>query len=106
MQALAGLEANDVKRVLVAPSGSSGTPLTCVASDPHVLQVLALYRGASDGTPLPTEWLVDAAGSLRAIWYPGNSESWSNPATLKHRLDDIGRIPGAARAAGGHAHHH
>jgi len=106
LQALAGFEANDVKRVLVAPSGPPGTASTCIASDPHVLQVLALYRGASASTPLPTEWLVDAAGSLRAIWYPGNSESWSDPATLKHRLDDIGRIPGAARAAGGHAHHH
>jgi mono/diheme cytochrome c family protein len=106
LQALAGLEANDVKRVLVAPSSPSSTASTCIASDPHVLQVLALYRGASDGTPLPTEWLVDAAGSLRAIWYPGNSESWNDPATLKHRLDDIRRIPGAARAAGGHAHHH
>jgi hypothetical protein len=69
LQALAGLEANDVKRVLVAPSGSSGTPLTCVAGDPHVLQVLALYRGASAGTHLPIEWLVDAASSLRTIWY-------------------------------------
>ena len=108
LQALAGLEANDVKRVLVAPSApsGSGTASTCIASDPHLLQVLALYRGASADTPLPTEWLVDAAGSLRAIWYPGNGESWNDPATLKHRLDDIKRIPAVARAAGGHAHHH
>jgi hypothetical protein len=108
LQALAGLEANDVKQVLVAPSApsGSGTASTCIASDPHLLQVLALYRGASADTPLPTEWLVDAAGSLRAIWYPGNGESWNDPATLKHRLDDIKRIPAVARAAGGHAHHH
>jgi hypothetical protein len=108
LQALAGLEANDVKRVLVAPSApsGSGTASTCIASDPHLLQVLALYRGASAGAVLPTEWLVDSAGSLRAIWYPGNGESWNDPATLKHRLDDIKRIPAVARAAGGHAHHH
>ena len=108
LQALAGLEANDVKRVLVAPSApsGSGTASTCIASDPHLLRVLTLYRGASADTPLPTEWLVDAAGSLRAIWYPGNGESWNDPATLKHRLDDIKRIPAVAHAAGGHAHHH
>ena len=106
LQALAGLEANDVKRVLVAPSSPSSTASTCIASDPHLLRVLALYRGASADTPLPTEWFVDAAGSLRAIWYPGNGESWNDPAMLKHRLDDIKRIPTVARAAGGHAHHH
>jgi hypothetical protein len=55
-------------------------------------------------TLLPTEWLVDAAGSVHAIWYPGSGESWNDPATLKHRLDDIKRIPAVARAAGKHAH--
>ena len=106
LQALAGLEANDVMRVLVAPSGPSSTASTCIANDPHVLQVFALYRGAVADTSLPTEWLIDAAGSLRAIWYLGNGEPWSDTATLKHRLDDIRRIPAVARAAGGHAHHH
>ena len=106
LQALAGFEANDVKRILVAPSSPSNTASTCIASAPDVLQVLALYRGASSDTSLPTEWLVDAAGSLRAIWYPGNGESWSDPATLKHRLDDIKRIRAVARATGGHVHHH
>ena len=106
LQALAGLEANDVKRVLVAPSGPSGTASTCIASDPNVLRVFALYRGMVADAPLPTEWLVDAAGSLRAIWYVGNGESWSDRQTLKRRLDDIRRIPAVARAAGGHAHHH
>ena len=106
LQALAGLEANDVKRVFVAPSGPSGTGSTCIASDPNVLRVFALYRGMVADAPLPTEWLVDAAGSLRAIWYVGNGESWSDPATLERRLDDIRRIPAVARAAGGHAHHH
>ena len=78
LQAVAGPEANDVMRVLVARSGSSSTASTCIASDPNVLQVLALYRGAVADTPLPTEWLVDAAGSLRTIWYAGNGEPWSD----------------------------
>ena len=108
LQGLAGLEANDVKRVLVAPSApsASGTASTCIASDHHLLQVLAQYRGASVDTPLPTEWLVDIAGSLRAVWYPGNGESWNASATLKRRLDDIKRFPAVARIAGGHGHHH
>ena len=106
LQALARFEANGVKRILVAPSSPSNTASTCIASDPDVLQVLALYRGASSDTSLPTEWLVDAAGSLRAIWHPGSGESWRDPATLKHRLDDIKRIRAVARATGGHAHHH
>ena len=106
LQALAGFEANDVKRILVAPSRPSNTASTCIASAPDVLQVLALYRGASSDASLPTEWLVDAAGSLRVIWYPGNGESWRDPATLKLRLDDIKRIRAVARAAGGHVHHH
>jgi putative copper export protein/mono/diheme cytochrome c family protein len=106
LHALAAFEANEVKRVVVAPLSPSNTGSTCIASDPHVLQVLALYRSASADASLPTEWLIDAAGSLRAIWYPGNGESWSDPAALKHRLDDIRRIPAVARAAGWHAHHH
>ena len=106
LQALVGFEANGVKLILVAPSSPSNTASTCIASDPDVLQVLALYRGASSDTSLPTEWLVDAAGSLRAIWHLGSGESWSEPATLKHRLDDIKRIRAVARATGGHAHHH
>jgi putative copper export protein/mono/diheme cytochrome c family protein len=105
-QAVAGPEARDVMRVLVAPSGPSSTTSTCIASDPNVLQVLALYRGAVGDTPLATEWLVDAAGSLRAIWYAGNGEPWSDGTTLKHRLDDIWHIPAVARAAGGQVHHH
>jgi putative copper export protein/mono/diheme cytochrome c family protein len=106
LHALAGLEANNVMRILVAPSDPSSTASTCIVSDPHVLQVFALYRGMIADTPLPTEWLVDAAGLLRAIWYFGNGEPWSDGMTLKHRLDDIRRISAAARAAGGHAHHH
>jgi putative copper export protein/mono/diheme cytochrome c family protein len=106
LQALAGFEANGVKRILVLPSNPSNTDSTCIASEPDVLQMLALYRGASSDTSLPTEWLVDAVGSLRAIWYPGNGESWHASATLKQRLDDIKRIPAVARAAGEHAHHH
>jgi putative copper export protein/mono/diheme cytochrome c family protein len=106
LQALAGVKANDLKRILAAQSGPPATTSTCIAGNPNVLQVLALYRGASADTPLATEWLVDAAGSLRAIWYPGDGESWNDPITLKHRLDDIRRIFAVARAAGGHAHHH
>ena len=106
LHALARFEANGVKRILVAPSSPSNTASTCIASDPDVLQVLALYRGASSDASLPTEWLLDAAGSLRAIWYPGSGDSWSDPATLKHRLDDIKRIRAVPRATGGHAHHH
>ena len=101
-----GVEANDLKRILAAQSDPPATTSTCIASNPNVLQVLALYRGAPADTPLPTEWLVDVAGSLRAIWYPGNGASWNDPITLKHRLDDIRRISAVARAAGGHAHHH
>jgi putative copper export protein/mono/diheme cytochrome c family protein len=106
LQTLARLEASDVMRVLVAPSNPSSTASTCIASDPDVLRVFALYRGMIANAPLPTEWLVDAAGSLRAIWYVGNGESWNDPATLERRLDDIRRIPAVARAAGEHAHHH
>ena len=106
LQALTGFEANDVKQILVAPSSPSNTASTCIVSDPHVLQVFALYRGMNGDTALPTEWLVDAAGLLRAIWYLGNGEPWSDRTTLKHRLDDIRRIFAAARTAGGHAHHH
>ena len=106
LQAVAGPEAKDVMRVLVAPSGPSSTTSTCIASDPNALQLFALYRSVISDTALPTEWLVDAAGSLRAIWYVGNGQKWSNPVTLKRRLDDIRRIPAVARATGGHVHNH
>jgi putative copper export protein/mono/diheme cytochrome c family protein len=106
LHALAGFETNDVMRILIAPSVPSSSALSCVATDLRVLRVLNLYRGTLADDPSPTEWLVDASGSLRAIWYPGNGEAWSDLSVLKRRLDDISRVPAVTSAAEGHAHHY
>jgi hypothetical protein len=42
LQALTAVEGNNVRQILAAPSDPSSTASTCVATYPHVLQVLAL----------------------------------------------------------------
>jgi hypothetical protein len=55
-------------------------------------ETTSLYRGDDADTPLRTEWLVDAAGSPRAIWYPGMGDSWSDPAKMAKFYNARGEI--------------
>jgi putative copper resistance protein D len=78
----------------------------CSTTDPDVARAFALYRGKLGDQADGTEFLIDAHGWLRAIWYPGLRPDWSQPQML---TDEINRIlqnpaPGSP-GSGAHAHH-
>jgi hypothetical protein len=54
----------------------------------------------SDGT----EFLVDASGSLRAIWSPGDKPDWRDVDVLQRETAAIRDAPPAMRTQGSHVH--
>src|SRR5262249_48607610 len=44
-----------------------------------------------------TEFLVDASGWLRAMWWPGLMPDWNEPSVLAREIDRIRRAPGQPR---------
>ena len=56
----------------------------------------ARMRGHSDGT----EFLVDASGSLRAIWSPGDKPDWRDADALQRETAAIRDAPPAMRTHG------
>ena len=54
----------------------------------------------SDGT----EFLVDASGSLRAIWSPGDKPDWRADDVLQREIAAIRDAPVAMRTQGSHVH--
>jgi putative copper export protein/mono/diheme cytochrome c family protein len=93
---------------IIVPSNAGVTARgACTTDDPSVRRLFPIYNGNSDDGSRDTQWLVDGAGALRAIWSPADGASWDNAEVFHRRLDDLRRIPAVARSAGaGHAHHH
>jgi putative copper export protein/mono/diheme cytochrome c family protein len=104
VRAPSDLEDKSVVRVIIAPDLE--TPSACTTSDPFVRQLFEIYRASAVEDHSDTQWLVDAGGSLRAIWWPGDGEAWTDPEVLRRRLSDLRRIRAVVRTAGEHAHHH
>ena len=87
----------------LAPSASPDGPF-CSTDDPDVPETFARYAGAAadlDGT----EFLIDQAGSLRALWHPGLQPDWSNPQALADAVASIRRGT-LAPATATHVHVH
>jgi mono/diheme cytochrome c family protein len=96
----------DVVTILVPPAGAQETSDSCTLADADAA-ALALYRGdaqALDGTQL----LIDSDGRLRALWYPGGTPDWNDPAGLAAEIATVRATPAVGRPAqvGGHAHMH
>jgi putative copper export protein/mono/diheme cytochrome c family protein len=106
LRALAEFEGKNVVRIDIPSDLKTTDPGACTTNDPFVTQLFAIYRARSNAGISDTEWLVDAAGSLRAIWWPGKGSPWTDPEVLQHRLSDLRHVPAVVRTAGGHAHHH
>jgi mono/diheme cytochrome c family protein len=78
----------------------------CSTIDPDVTRVFSVYRGAPADQIDGTEFLIDANGWLRAIWYPGVSPDWSQPQVLMNELSEIRQNPAPGTpGSGAHAHH-
>ncbi len=111
-QALARLRArdraHDARTILIEPSSSAapeGDPESCVASDPSVTEIMAIYRGVPAAAIAGTELLIDEAGLLRALWFPGARPNWADDDRFMRVLDSLRKTPAAPMAMGGHAHH-
>jgi putative copper resistance protein D len=105
---LAAIEpATDVIRIVAALDASvaEDVPL-CVARDPEVVVAFSLYRGGAVEAMDDTEFLIDAAGLLRSMWYPGSGPGWSEPAALPSRIEEVRRTIASPWSASSHVHGH
>jgi mono/diheme cytochrome c family protein len=104
LRQLASAKADAETTIVVRPEASEPTAF-CETRDPDVIAAFALYRGADeiDGT----EFLVDASGWLRSMWFPGRRPDWEKPEILAGRIAAIRHTPGRPRpSAGAHVHAH
>jgi hypothetical protein len=98
--------AHDLVTVVIVPEDSSppAGPF-CVAQDDSVLAAFAVYRGKSPADSEGTELLIDAAGQMRAMWYPGLEPAWTDVDVLRREIAAI-REPVAAERVVSHPHVH
>jgi mono/diheme cytochrome c family protein len=77
----------------------------CVTDDPSLLDTMAIYREVDPQLMGRTEWLVDTAGLLRAMWYPEAGANWADDAVFGEAVLAVRRQPATPKHAAGHAHH-
>jgi hypothetical protein len=99
--------AHDVATIVI-PSGElpAGDLPFCLARDASVLSALAVYAGKDPAASEGTEFLVDAAGQLRATWQPGMAPAWSDLAVLRQAIAKLANPPASPRPASPHVHSH
>jgi hypothetical protein len=78
----------------------------CTSRAPEAIEAYALYRGVRGAKADGTEFLVDAAGRLRAVWYPDFGSDWTNPEDLKADIEEIRRTDSTAPSPNPHVHVH
>jgi hypothetical protein len=78
----------------------------CATSDPDVAKALSLYRDVPVDQLNGTDFVIDASGWLRAMWFPGRHPDWLQPHVLRDELDRIVQHPIPGWPAEGHVHRH
>jgi copper resistance protein D len=76
----------------------------CRADDSQLAEALAMLAGKDARDSDGTEFLVDASGSLRAIWSPGDQPDWRDVDVLQRETAAIRDAPSAMRTQGSHVH--
>jgi copper resistance protein D len=97
--------AHDLATIVIsredAPENNNGP--FCATRDQSVRAALAVYRG-EDRADEGTEFLVDAGGQLRAIWYPGLKPAWTDDNVLRQQIGEVREAAASSRATAPHAH--
>jgi putative copper export protein/mono/diheme cytochrome c family protein len=107
LQKLSDVALRDLQTVVVATHpGADEKARLCATGDPDVAKALSLYRGIAVAQLNGTEFLIDASGWLRAMWYPGRKPDWTQPQVLGNELAEIKRHPAAGAPSTGHVHIH
>jgi hypothetical protein len=95
--------ASDVVTVAI-PLGDVAVGSACRADDGQLAEALAMLAGKDARDSDGTEFLVDASGSLRAIWSPGDKPDWRDVDVLQRETAAIRDAPPAMRTQGSHVH--
>jgi mono/diheme cytochrome c family protein len=90
--------------VLDLPPSLDAAPL-CRADEPSARAAYELFDGRGSMPIDGAEFLIDAAGWLRASWRPGQTPAWSDPAVLRAAVARTATTVVAAPAVQ-HMHHH
>jgi putative copper export protein/mono/diheme cytochrome c family protein len=99
-----GVEVATIMVPLDARDAASGA---CIIDEEDAVPALAVYRG-DDAALAGTQFLIDPAGRLRAMWYPGLKPDWDDPAVLANEIVTLRKTPvvGRPAEAAGHGHMH
>ncbi|HZD62473.1 MAG TPA: cytochrome c, partial [Xanthobacteraceae bacterium] len=97
------LAVRDVVTVAI-PLGDVAVGNACRADDGQLAEALAMLAGKDARDSDGTEFLVDASGSLRAIWSPGDKPDWRDADVLQRETAAIRDAPPAMRIQGSHVH--
>jgi putative copper export protein/mono/diheme cytochrome c family protein len=76
----------------------------CVAEEPETIQAFALYSG--DVPVEGREFLVDAEGELRSMWYAEDKANGEDANSLERRVQGLRIAPQVRRPSGMQGHHH
>jgi putative copper export protein/mono/diheme cytochrome c family protein len=107
LQQLANMFVPGVQTVVVATDpGLVDNVGLCATSDPDVAKALSLYRDVPVDQLNGTDFVIDASGWLRAMWFPGRHPDWLQPHVLRDELDRIVQHPIPGWPAEGHVHRH
>jgi putative copper export protein/mono/diheme cytochrome c family protein len=104
--AKSAIAGKNVINIIVPLDSEISDSSACTTSDSSVRRLSAMYRASTNGDGDSTQWLVDAKGALRAIWWPGHGEAWTDAQVLQRRLNDLARPAVVRSTGGGHGHHH
>jgi copper resistance protein D len=104
-QRLAHLAAHDRDVVTIAiPVADVATGAACRADDVELATVLAMFGGKDAGQGDGLEFLVDPAGTLRAVWAPDGKPDWRDADVMEREIAAIRNAPAATRTTGSHLH--
>jgi mono/diheme cytochrome c family protein len=104
-QRLAHLAAHDRDVVTIAiPVADVAIGAACRADDVELATALAIFGGKDVGRSDELELLVDPAGTLRAVWAPGDKPDWHDADVMEREIAAIRNAPAATRTTGSHLH--